>query len=69
MIKATVSNLERVRYDCNDTNTDVHIIVYIYIYDDSYPLDINVMFSFLVNDSRVSFVYTRTRDYDKLMAL
>lgn len=67
MIKATVSNLERVRYDCNDTNTDVDIIVY--IYDDSYPLDINVMFSFLVNDSRVSFVYTRTRDYDKLMAL
>lgn len=69
MIKATVSNLERVRYDCNDANTDVDIILYIYIYDNSYPLDINVMFSFLVNDSRVSFVYTRTRDYDKLMAL
>lgn len=31
MIKATVSNLERVRYDCNDTNTDVDIIVYIYM--------------------------------------
>lgn len=35
MIKATVSNLERVRYDCNDINTDVDIIVY--IYDNSYP--------------------------------
>lgn len=62
-----VSNLEWVWYDCNDINIDVDIIVYIYIYDNSYFLDINVMFFFLVNDFRVFFVYIRICDYDKLM--